>query len=55
MYSKIRLNSAIELTIDTPTLSRPISGRNRALCRATKATSVPIVMPPEVTGNPAAR
>ena len=40
---------------DGPTSSSPISGRNSAPCRAVKATRVPMVMPPEVAGSPAAR
>ena len=54
-YSKIREKSAIEAVMSTPTLSRPISGRNRVPWRAMKATRVPMVMPPEVAGRPAAR
>ncbi len=51
----MRLNRAIELTTWTPVLSSPIIGRKTADCRATNATRVPMVMPPEVAGNPAAR
>ena len=36
-------------------LSRPMMGRKTEACRATKATRVPMVMPPEVAGKPAAR
>jgi hypothetical protein len=49
----MRANRASELTSDTPTLSRPMSGRNRPDCRAVKATSVPIVR--VVPGSPAPR
>jgi hypothetical protein len=54
-YSNTRLKSAIELVSDTDRSSRPISGRNSVPCSAVKATRVPMVMPPDVAGNPAAR
>jgi hypothetical protein len=51
----MRLNSASDEVMSTPTLSRPISGRNSVPCRATNATRVPMVIPPDVAGRPAAR
>ena len=54
-YSKIRANSASELTSWTPTLSSPISGRNSRPCSAVNATRVPIVIVPAVIGSPALR
>ena len=54
-YSKIRLNSASEAVTSTPTFSRPISGRKRVPWSAVKATSVPMVIPPDVAGRPATR
>jgi hypothetical protein len=54
-YSKMRANRASELTSDTPTSSRPISGRNSPACSVVNAIRVPIVIPPPVTGRPAPR
>jgi hypothetical protein len=51
----MRANRASELVIDTPTLSSPISGRNRPDCRAVNATMVPMVSRPAVPGKPALR
>jgi hypothetical protein len=54
-YSKILANKASELVSETPTFNRPINGRNSPACRVVKATRVPIVMVPAVTGSPADR
>jgi hypothetical protein len=54
-YSKIRANSASELITETLVLSRPVIGRNRLPCRVVKATRVPMLTAPAVTGSPAAR
>lgn len=54
-YSKSRENSAVEAVTCTPTSSSDCNGRNIVAWSAVKATSVPIVMPPEVAGRPAAR
>ena len=51
----MRANSASELVSDTPTLSRPISGRNSPACRAVKATRVPMLSVPAAPGRPAPR
>ena len=54
-YSNTRLNSAIEAVSETPMSSSCMSGRNSAPCSVVKATRVPMVIPPDVAGSPAAR
>ena len=51
----MRANRASELARVTPTFSRPINGRKSPACSAVNATSVPMVMWPEVAGRPANR
>jgi len=51
----MRLRRAREAIHWAPTLSSPMTGRKMAACRAVNATRVPMEMPPEVSGKPAAR
>ena len=51
----MRANRASELTSDTPTLSRPVIGRNSPFCSVVNAIRVPMVMVPAVIGSPADR
>ena len=51
----MRANRASDEVSETPTLSRPISGRNSPDCRVVNAIRVPIVMPPRGGRQPGAR